>query len=180
MRVNKNYWLAASGTLAVGSAVMLFSAHRIEAQFSSPVRVMNTSSAPAINSAIDVPGRVPYQSQQLLTGCAGSSFCNVSFVAVPANHRLVVQHITGNLTVTGANAMIVNLQCTNCTAFLNSAFFSPTAGGTNAFDAPVLAYYDPPVIPEVFIAGDTITNGIITLSGYMIDCSSAPCSPIAH
>jgi hypothetical protein len=53
MRINKNYWLAASGTLAVAGAMMLFSAHRIEAQFSQPVRVLNTSAGPVLNSRID-------------------------------------------------------------------------------------------------------------------------------
>jgi hypothetical protein len=67
MRFNKNYWLTASGALALAGGVVLFSAQRIEAQFSSPVRVMNTSSAPAIASIIDMPGRVPYDSVQLLS-----------------------------------------------------------------------------------------------------------------
>jgi hypothetical protein len=163
---------------------MLFSAHRIEAQFSSPVRVMNTSSAPAIASVIDERARIPYDSVQLLpNACTGAAFCNITFGAIPANHRLVVQHVSGNLTVTGANAMIVDLLCTNCPAFTYSSFFSPTAGGISAFDAPVLAYFDVGVQPNVFVAGNTFTGtnaGTITLSGYMIDCSAAPCAAIAH
>jgi len=60
MRVNKNYWSAVSGTLAVASVVMLLSAHRIEAQYSTPVKVLNSSAAPVLQSRIDDPGRIPY------------------------------------------------------------------------------------------------------------------------
>jgi hypothetical protein len=95
MRTNKNYWLAASGTVAVAGAIMLFSAHRIEAQYSSPVKVLNTSSAPVLNSRIDEPGRIPYRVCLLwkpvpilqFSSAAGTQGCNPTFVSGPGLHR---------------------------------------------------------------------------------------------
>ena len=82
MRVNKSYWLAASGTLAVAGAIMLFSAHRIEAQYSTPVKVLNTPAGPALNSSIDDPGRIPFAAV-LNIPCSGT-FCSFNFPAVQA------------------------------------------------------------------------------------------------
>ena len=70
MRVTKNYRSVASALLVVAGGVMLgimFDAHRSRAQdpLGGPsVHVVNTSSAPAIASLIDEPGRIPYFSSQ--------------------------------------------------------------------------------------------------------------------
>jgi hypothetical protein len=184
MRVNKNYWLAASGTLAVASAMMLFSAHRIEAQFSQPVRVLNTSSGPAIASLIDDPGRTPYQAVQNLTPQSSSTFLIFTFGAVPANHRLVVHHISGLLGVApNSPAAIVGLAVTGNGGFTPSSFFAPSLGTATAFDQPVLVYYDAGQQPTVLISGPTFPANFgddITMTGYLLDCSAAPCAAIAH
>src|SRR5260370_28584690 len=107
MRVNKNYWLAAGGTLAVAGAMIMFSAHRIDAQCSSPVRVMNTSSGPALNSSVDDPGRVAYQSGSFPNASPPTNSVTFNFPPVPANHRLVVQHLSGNLTFSTNGTAVV-------------------------------------------------------------------------
>jgi hypothetical protein len=186
MQTNKNYWLAACGTLAVASAIMLFSAHRIEAQYSSPVKVLNTSAGPVLNSRIDDPGRIPYQSNLFNAGgCAGSTICTLSFGPVPANHRLVVQHVSGSFAFSGnGGGPLIDLTSPGLTAIIQ--FISPaTPGGFGAFDVPVQVYYDAGSAPvvEAFLFGSQLFTGqeaFATLTGYMLDCSAAPCAAIAH
>jgi hypothetical protein len=184
MRLNKNYWLTACGTLTVASAIMLFSVHRIEAQYSSPVKVLNTSSAPAIASVIDDPGRVPYQSSSLVIISPATSSVFTTFPAVPANHRLVVQHVVGYYTLTTSSATTsILLGTVSPSTFITNAF-TPSGGFVNEYDVPVLAYFDAGQQPQTqaYANGASVFQGqaFSTLTGYMIDCSAAPCSPIAH
>ena len=182
MRINKNYWLTASGTLAVTGAIMLFSAHRIEAQFSSPVRVLNTSSGPAITSHIDDPGRIPYQSSQT-ANCEGMTQCFFQFPAVPANHRLVVQRVTGYYTMSAGSAP-ASLGLRSAGGGFVTNFLTPidASHNLNLFDIAVLLYFDAGQQPETIAEVTGTYNGSAnsTLMGYMIDCSAAPCSAIAH
>jgi hypothetical protein len=183
MRINKNYWLAACGTLAVAGAIMLFSAHRIEAQYTSPVKVLNTSAAPAIASVIDDQARVPYLSYQAVTPPANAGSLTFNFPAVPANHRLVVQHLTGWLFVAPGSPTFVSLGQPGFSPM--SAFQTQPLGGgaTSVFDQPVLGYFDAGQQPQVYaIDQSNFLQGTstLTLTGYMIDCSAAPCAAIAH
>ncbi len=175
MRVNKNYWLAAGGTLAVAGAMIMFSAHRIEAQYSSPVRVMNTSSGPALNSSVDDPGRVAYQSGSFPNASPPTNSVTFNFPPVPANHRLVVQHLSGNLTFSTNGTAVIQSVGTN--------FFASSMAGLAAFDQPVLMYFEPGLV-QVLVSGlnNQTFSGLQTLNmtGYMLDCSAAPCSAIAH
>jgi hypothetical protein len=175
MKIDKSYWFAASGALAVALALMPFSAHRIEAQFSSPVRV-NTSSGPALTSTVDDPRRVAYQSGQFPNVSPPTDFVLFNFGAVPANHRLVVQHITGNLTMSNNGTAVVTGNA--------SSFFAPSHGGIAAFDQPVLSYWEAGTTPQVgakALNGQTF-SGLqgVSMTGYLLDCSAAPCAPIAH
>lgn len=179
MRINKNYWLTASGTLAVAGAIMLFSAHRIEAQYSSPVRVLNTSSGPAITSTIDDPGRIPYQSSQTAI-CSGTNVCAFTFPAVPANHRLVVQRVTGYYPGISANAPARLLLTSGTFATVR---ITPSNSFANLFDIAVLSYFDAGQQPETIATVESGTYGgtsTSTLIGYMLDCSAAPCAAIAQ
>jgi hypothetical protein len=189
MRVNKNYWLAASGALALASAIMLFSAHRIEAQYSTPVKVLNTSAGPAITSVIDDPGRIPYQAQQS-TNVSGTQLgVNFTFPAVPPNHRLVVQRIGGFHSLLSGNTATTSITLTNkATSLTLSTQFTPSVatpstGNVSQFDLPTLAYFDAGQQPAtIAFAGDaSVFSGtqISILTGYLIDCSASPCSAIA-
>jgi hypothetical protein len=183
MRINKNYWLAASGTIAVAGVIMLFSAHRIEAQYASPVRVLNTSSGPAITTVIDDPGRIPYLSGQSANLVGVQSSVTFTFPAVPANHRLVVQRIVGyyGMSVNSATTSIT-LQTTGNSFITN--LFTPSAAFTNLFDVPVQGYFDAGQQPQTFAyaSGSSVfqNSAFSTLIGYMIDCSAAPCAATAH
>jgi len=56
MRNRMTYLFVTIGGLAIIGAAILLRPRRSEAQFSSPVRLMNTSAAPALNSRIDDRG----------------------------------------------------------------------------------------------------------------------------
>jgi hypothetical protein len=76
-----------------------------------PTTVTNPSTAPALTSSVDDPGRVAYQS---ITGqvCANPNQCVVDFPAVPQGHRLVIQHVSGSVSIftsaTSAQAIILS------------------------------------------------------------------------
>jgi hypothetical protein len=183
----KNYVTSAAllaGLFLIGS-VMWSPQSQVHGAFSSPVSVMNTTSAPAIASLIDDPGRVAYQS-----GAAPTSFTITGdgmkfvFPAVPAGHRLVVQHASGQFTTTNTLAGLITVgPGTSASLIPISNFFTSTFGTFNAFDQPVLFYVEPGFMPVLFAFGPTWNQGAnqsATLSGYMLDCTAAPCPAIAH
>ena len=156
----------------------------VHAIVATAVPVVNTASTPLPVNSINDPGRVPYQatSTQLLPSQTGGTLTFV-FAAVPSNHRLVIQHVSGYLAVASGStsAGIIGVAAGNTTAVSN--FFSPTLSGLNAFDAPILAIVDQGLQPEVTVYVPTwpaASTELITLSGYMIDCSVAACSPVIY
>jgi hypothetical protein len=61
----------------------------------SNVIVVNPATEPALTRNVDDPGRIAYQSTA--TCVLDSTACTFNFPAVPKNHRLVVQHLSGTL-----------------------------------------------------------------------------------
>jgi len=80
--------------LAVAGAISLFTARRIDAQYASPVRVMNSTSFPALASSIDDHGRIPYQATIQNNACSPGA-CSFSLPSPPAGHRLVIERVGG-------------------------------------------------------------------------------------
>jgi hypothetical protein len=172
-----------AGLFIIGS-LMRSPESQAKGAYSSPVTVLNTSSAPAITSAIDDPGRIAYQARQNQTPQSDATSLIFTFGPVPANHRLVIQHVSGVLEVApNSPAALVDLTVPGGPGSSPSNFFTPSAGGINAFDQPVLVYVDAGQQPTVLIGGPTFINNsgpFITLTGYMLDCAAAPCVAIAH
>jgi hypothetical protein len=186
MQSRKNYLFTAAGALAVIGASVLFSPRRSEAQFSSPVRVLNPSTAPVLNSPIDDPGRIPYQSTLLAT-CSGTT-CNFTFGAVPAGHRLVIQHVSTSISYTDSTTSGVYgvLEVAPGSLALTN-FGLPIAAKASLFDQPVQVYYDAGQAPEVhlFIIGSgtflsAANSQYAVMTGYELDCNAAPCAAIAQ
>src|SRR5712692_1142435 len=140
-----------AGLFVIGS-LMRSPESQAKGSYSSPVTVLNTSSAPAITSAIDDPGRIAYQSNQFVVTTTSPSAIQFNFPPVPPNHRLVVQHVSGGLGVaqnSPAALVILSAIPPNGFSAAVSYFFSPSAAGFNAFDQPVLAYFDAGQQPTV-------------------------------
>ena len=69
------------------------------------------------------------------------------------------------------------------------AFFTNNASNITglsfeAADQTVLAYFDPGTVPVVGVTPSSASPQVflvnVTLSGYMLDCTIAPCAAIAH
>src|SRR5579863_6283055 len=141
----KTHFLGIAAAMAVAGLVSLVTARRIEAQYSSPVKVVNTTSAPAITSRMDDPGRVPYQSTINGPSCVNSTSCSVSFPAVPAGHRLVVTQISGAHNGpqpgTGPFAVSVRIALSGPSGSLTQFYWDIESNGS--YVLPVSAYLDP-------------------------------------
>ena len=189
----KRRWFGAGALVVAACAISVFSARRIEAQFSSPVKVVNTTSAPAIASSMDDHGRIPYWSVVFGgtpfgggTSCSGQNACQFIFGPVPSGHRLVIEHTSGALDLSGlVSELIVQLRQPNPTTANQdtySSFDAPTT--TGYFDMPTLGYLDSQqsVDVDVFLRGGGTfgVNSRLVLAGYLLDCTAAPCAAIAH
>jgi hypothetical protein len=129
---------------------------------------------------VDDPGRIPYQSKQEVTATAGPGF-QVQFPAVPAGHRLVIQHVSGsvNFKVQPSKQVEVFVLVRDG----DSSFFSPFSTALARFDQEVQLYVDAGDGPGVFVLADSglapAVNGFLTLTGYLLDCTATPCAKIA-
>jgi hypothetical protein len=183
----KKHLFGISAAMAVAGLIALVSARRIEAQFSSPVKIVNTTSAPAIASIMDNLGRIPYQSvvRGTTSTCGGGTSCFATFPVVPAGHRLVVTQIAGaHFLATPITAPL--------TVSLGVAVNGPSGVVTQinwdlssaSYVLPVTLYVDPGnyvvfVANEVGSLGYDIGAQVDTLTGYLLDCTAAPCAAIA-
>lgn len=155
--------------------------------------VTNPATAPALTSSIDDPGRIAYQSTQSVVvpfnfcGDVDKFTCFLQFPAVPANHRLVVQNISGEFTYSGPPKSIRATLTHGGSGFQNGivAFLAPSAvDGQSLFSQPALLYIDAGEIPVIsfFVNGATLdaTTQTVTLTGYMLDCTVNQCASVAH
>jgi hypothetical protein len=167
-----------------------------------PVVVSNTTSAPAIGSDMNDPGRIAYQSfvscsNQSAGICSSSGWYPV-FPAVPAGHRLVILDVSAVGTTSpgagGPGAVIVTLCRSSGSALCSGAAVNFTlpplatgSSGTYSYfgSQPVHFYLDAGSVPLVNVVPQvgilqTGNTPSVTLTGYLLDCSAAPCSAIAQ
>jgi hypothetical protein len=184
------HWTAVGTVLAVAGITSLVTARRIEAQYASPVKVMNTSASPAISSDINQAGRIPYiQTVVQPTLCngahGGNNPCNFLFDLVPPGHRLVLQQISGHVFISGTPTYIQASLVDHSNDIMASVSAPPQQ--ESIFGGPVLGYIDAGdqalIQVNVFAPfGTTMISAPqqVTISGYLLDCSAAPCSAIAQ
>ena len=177
----KQHLFGIAAAIAVAGLVSLFAARRIEAQYSSPVKVVNSTSAPALSSVVDDHGRIPYQSELFGKACTGLS-CTLTFGPVPSGHRLVIEHVTGSIDTVGTVSQVdvqLNPSIPVGTLDRYASFYVP-----QQFDQPTLAYLDASQSVDVYvilIGGGTFgPNSRMGLKGYLLDCTAAPCAAIAN
>jgi len=169
-------WIGVGGVVLAAALLAPRAAHAVAAAL---VQVVNTSSAPAVTSSIDTPGRIPYQATASVDpACLDTSSCTAVFPAVPPNHRLVVQQASGYLIGSTGTANY----------FLGPG---PIPGNNTIvvfsagipFATPVLAYFDAGQQPGIQAISNTPSFsglGYFTLTGYMLDCSATSCAAIAQ
>jgi hypothetical protein len=157
------------------------------------VQVANTAANPV---PVFGAGRSAYQSSQQLQGCSGS--CTANFPAVPSGFRLVIENVSGTTVLaTSATAPPTGVLGTSQSA--GSAVFgfagtvgnlvgvqnfnnTPENGLIGVFNQTVKAYVTSPDQPSVTVNANFFTSPIgnpsstiITLSGYMENCSTTGC-----
>jgi hypothetical protein len=143
------------------------------------VQVVNPATAPQFFINLNDPGRIAYQRSVL------SVAFPITFGPVPANHRLVVEHIAGELTFT-ATPLINSIQIqSGLGSNLLSEFSTPILGNAafSFFDQPVHFYVDQNqtfnVTPST-CCSVSANEVMFTVTGYLLDCSVASCAPIAN
>ena len=103
--------MAATGIAATFAASLAILVSPVDSALAAPpatqVDVVNPATSPALTRSVDDPGRIAYQST---AACVlDTDACAFDFPAVPQNHRLVVQHVSGLLlgNVTRALAILI-------------------------------------------------------------------------
>jgi len=171
MKFMKSIMMGTGGVALAGLVLTLAAPKTAHALVAAAVQVVGIASV----SAIDEPGRTPYQAVSGNLSCLGIGNCVYTFQPIPANHRLVLQQISGGLGSNLANpsAQVIVGSATR----LNVAQF-PVFG--NYFTGPLVGYYDAGVAPTVqFIQsnGDTSNGfGQAFLTGHLLDCSVVSCA----
>ena len=146
----------------------------------SNVIVVNPATEPALTRNVDDPGRIAYQSK---ADCVlDSTFCSFNFPAVPKNHRLVVEHVSGVLAFAAGNGRGARVILDGGANNAVSSFLAPPSFlGESLFDQPVLQYFDAGSAPLLSALADinlsSASSG--TISGYLLDCATTPCAAIA-
>jgi hypothetical protein len=124
---------------------------------------------------LDDPGRIAYESQQTI-GAGQFAFI---FSAVPAGHRLVIQHVSG-LVFFQSDVSLVNVSAGSPKGQGSSNFLGSFSKNTGQFDQLVQLYVDAGDHPQVNVTADqSVSTGFLTLTGYLLDCTVAPCAKIA-
>ena len=130
----------------------------------------------ALIKNVDEPGRIPFQMRVL---CGDAQSCFTPDITVPANKRLVIEFLGGNVHV-AAGAKIIQVAPFLGTGagsgvngvYLHPEFVSTAAGYDNyAVNQPIALYVDPGShisISAALTAPSSISfDGIIV--GYMVD-----------
>jgi hypothetical protein len=179
---------AALTALFLIGSVMRHPGSEAKGAYSTPVQVMNTSSAPAIGVDAEKLARIPYQSSYRTTTCTGVTNCFFSFTAAPSGYRLVVENLSGLFELSSAaTAPVTGL--IEGSSFLNVFAFTSANGqifnGTimSGINQPVRMVFDPSEgNPVAFVYGNypSITGlpSVMTLSGYLENCSITGCPTI--
>jgi hypothetical protein len=149
------------------------------------VNVQNAAAMPVFFRNVDDPGRIPYQSINFIN-CTGQD-CNFAFPPVPAGHRLVVTHVSGDVQVTTVpNVIAFSVGRQDGATITGFMLPPPYELGVNAFDHAVLFYVDGGQFYSFTVLLDsssTFLSGFgetFVATGYLLDCSAAPCAPIAQ
>jgi hypothetical protein len=187
MKFAKSLLMGTGGVALSGLLLALLAPQAAHGLVAALVQVANTASAPAIASLIDDPGRVAFMQNASFSCFSAGSCTYVSPSAVPAGHRVVIQHVSGALVFQSTPSWILVTMLAQTENSITPAFFNVPpgpAGGLVYFDQPILFYFDAGQFPQVNIFANLPLNETpitqLTLIGYELDCTSAPCAAIAN
>lgn len=132
----------------------------------------------AYTKNVDEPGRRPYQlaASFIPSSCSTNGilyFCALDLPAVPTGKRLVVEHISMFVAVSGGTPDLLRFRNQNFnTLFWVQPTFTPRVNFPGQFflDRPVDVYYEPDDTPNVGLQLTApLSVAEITVHGYLID-----------
>jgi hypothetical protein len=181
------------GLFLIGS-IMQSRESRADGVYSSPVTVMNTTANPAISLGAENLARVPYESSVSQICPAGQGSCQFNFNGPGQGHRLVIEHVSGQLFLGSSTTLPPDIQFNiannngnggavgNYWGIPAGPLVPGVSGGQLAsmFNQNVSAHVDGGGGLGVVIYSNFAGSSVVTLSGYMQDCSVLACAPILH
>jgi len=140
-----------------------------------------TIGLPTVN--IDDPGRIPYWSA--VSAICNGTVCTGTFNAIPAGHRLVIQHVAGDMTTEDSTTDATRVLISFSNKFQFDSFpTTPFVSGVfvGAFDQPVEFIVDAGQTPIVQVHSGVLQMDTFdpVLIGYEVDCTKNACAPLAN
>jgi hypothetical protein len=177
MKFAKSMLIGTLGVVLAGLILALVAPKTAHALAATLVQVTNTSANPVPNQDVDNPAQNFYQSVNSTSGCSGT--CVVTFAAVPAGKRLIIQQVSSLVTIgvsAGTPPADVELRGqggSNVFQFIPIVPAPANYGAQTQFTAHagVLASYDSGQIPTVdaFIPSGQTYELLASISGYMVN-----------
>ena len=179
---------AGFGALFLAGSLMESQGSKAKGGYSTPVQVMNTSSAPVIGVDAEKQARIPYQSTYRTTTCVNVTNCFFQFTPAPSGYRLVVENISGifelsNSATAPATGLIEGSNFLNTFGFTstNGQIFNGTImSGVNQSTRMVFDSSEGNPVAFVYGFYPSIQGlpSFITLSGYLENCAITGCPTI--
>jgi len=185
------------GAAALTAGVLILAAPRAaHAIAATLVQVVNTTANPVPNLDAERIARVRYESSQQPQGhCPngnGVQQCNFTFTTPPSGYRLVVENVSGSITLAnGATSPPIAVLSDLDNSLGVITVWSYTGNLGQPFNGVVLSSFNQPAL-AIFDAGDTgpsmsVTANweagqgqYMTLTGYLENCAVSNCTLKAH
>jgi hypothetical protein len=176
------------GLFLIGSIVQTRES-RASGVYSTPVTVLNTTANPAITLDAEQAARAPYSSSVNQVCAPGLGTCQFLFSG-HAGHRIVIQNVSGEIAVAPGTTNLPNIFFGTGNNGIGGNFWGfppgpivPSGLGSilvNNFNQSVLAYIDQGGSAQVSVYTNHTGNSIVTLTGYIQDCSVVPCPALQN
>ena len=160
------------------------------------VEVTNPVSAPVLTSSINEPGRIPYQAAVVATVATqcnathGNNIsCPMTISSAPPGKRLVIKSLEARVTTSETDTPPVGVQIaitapdTWAVFGLMTNIVFPTIGRFSVATFDTTIYLDPAssgsyTIAVNFTGPSAPLDAELRVTGYLLDCTAAPCNPI--
>jgi len=126
MHTIKNRLIAAACGAVVIATIVLLLPHRSEAQYSSPVRVTNTT--PQSISVVPGPGGTPFSFAGQFNIPTGSTFGGTVAFTVNASHALVIDQVSWDGNANTGQNIFGEIDCTTGGNLVAYKFLVPSFG----------------------------------------------------
>jgi hypothetical protein len=154
---------------------------------STPVSVSVDDTTPVSVTSLDDPGRHPFEATAGDTFESVGEFAIADFPLVPAGKRLVLEYVSVLARIPSGQRLL-QVELTPLASNAIHLLPAPTFTGTGAI-TPLLDHYVTSQDLRLYVAGNsqlrvvaerdsTLGHGtlLVSISGYLIDCSASPCS----